>query len=190
MKYRYQSGAVIYEVQLDRHGDGYRVTVHGESGDAVAYDLEVLDSQPGALTLRFGEGRHPERRPAHGDEAESKDVVRPQVVYWGAEGETKWLSAGGCTYKLERPKERTGSERRAAASGGAGEDMLRAPMPAQVRAVQVAEGAAVEAGQTLLLLEAMKMEIKLASPRAAKVCRVLVRQGETVERDQILVELE
>ena len=46
------------------------------------------------------------------------------------------------------------------------------------------------AGQTLLLLEAMKMEIKLTSPRAGRVARLLAKQGETVERDQVLVELE
>ncbi len=165
MKYRYQSGDTVYEVLLERHGDGYRVTVNGET-----YDLEVLDAQPGALSLRIGQqdGR-----------------IRPQVVYWGAEGDVKWLSSGGCTYRLDRPKER----RRGAAGGSLAEDTLRAPMPAQVRAVQVAEGDAVEAGQTLLLLEAMKMEIKVSSPRAGRVARVLTKQGDTVERDQVLVEL-
>lgn len=192
MKYRYQAGeggdSAVYEVLLDRHGDGYRVSVSGESGDPVVFDLEVLDAQPGSLTLYFAPARHPERSGAPQEAAESKDVVRPQVVYWAAEGEARWLSSGGCTYRLERPKERAG--RRAAAGRSAGEDTLRAPMPAQVRAVQVAEGDKVEAGQTLLLLEAMKMEIKLASPRAARVARLYAREGTTVERDQVLVELE
>jgi biotin carboxyl carrier protein len=170
MKYRYQSGDAVYEVQLERHGDGYRVTVNGET-----YDLEVLDAEPGALSLRFGQ---------------EGSRIQPQVVYWGAEGDVKWLSSGGCTYRLDRPKERTSpGRRRGAAAGGLAEDTLRAPMPAQVRAVQVAEGDLVEAGQTLLLLEAMKMEIKLASPRTGRVARVLARQGDTVERDQVLVEL-
>ncbi len=179
MKYRYQSGeggaAVIYEVLLDRQGDGYRVTVDGES-----FHVEVLDAQPGALSLRFGAAEQASTPPGS-----AQDAFQPQVVYWGADGETKWLSSGGCTYRLERPRER----RRAATGGTAAEDTLRAPMPAQVRSVQVAEGDAVEAGQTLLLLEAMKMEIKLASPRAAKVARLLTKQGETVEKDQVLVEL-
>lgn len=171
MKYRYQSGDAVYEVLLERHGDGYRVTVNGE-----AYDLEVLDAQPGALSLRFGR---------------QGDPMRPQVVYWGAESDVKWLSSCGCTYRLDRPKERTGSGRRRGTAGGAlAEETLRAPMPAQVRAVQVAEGDAVEAGQTLLLLEAMKMEIKLSSPRRGRVARILARQGDTVERDQVLVELQ
>jgi biotin carboxyl carrier protein len=63
-------------------------------------------------------------------------------------------------------------------------------MPALVRAVQVAEGAAVQPGQTLLLLEAMKMEIRVASPREGIVARLLVRPGQTVAHGQVLAELE
>lgn len=166
MRYRYQSGNMIYEVLLERHGEGYRVTINGE-----AYEVGVLDAQPGVLSLRFGHQTGPSR---------------PQIVYWGAEGDTKWLSAQGCTYRLERPAPR----RSRAAPGPTGEDALRAPMPAQVRAVQVAEGDTVEAGQSLLLLEAMKMEIRLQSPRAGRVSRLLARPGDQVERDQVLVELE
>jgi biotin carboxyl carrier protein len=62
-------------------------------------------------------------------------------------------------------------------------------MPAQVRAVQVSEGDSVEAGQTLLLLEAMKMEIRVQAPHAGRVARLLARPGDTVERDQVLVEM-
>ena len=165
MKYRYQSGETVYEVLLEGHGGGYRVTINGER-----YEVEVLDAQGGAFTLRFAD----------------EDTVRPRVVHWGADGDAKWLSSGGCAYRLERPRER----RRGGAAGAAAENTLRAPMPAQVRGVQVSEGQEVAAGQTLLLLEAMKMEIKLASPRAGKVARILAKQGQTVEREQILVELE
>ncbi len=176
MKYRYQSGDVTYEVALERHGDGYRATLAWPSGQAIngeVYHLEVLDDQPGVFTLRF---------------CGQDGAFRPAAVYWGAEGDVKWLSSQGCTYKLERPAER-GARRSRGAAGGAPEDSLRAPMPAQVRAVQVSEGDAVEAGQTVLLLEAMKMEIRLQSPRGARVARLLAKQGDQVERDQVLVEL-
>jgi biotin carboxyl carrier protein len=164
--------------------------------------VEVLDAQPGAFTLRMesAAGRPstadvPAERPsAQGastadvpaERPSAQDAFGPRTVYWGAEGETKWLSSGGCSYRLDRPKER----RRGGAAAAAAENALRAPMPAQVRAVQVSEGDEVAAGQTILLLEAMKMEIKLVSPRPARVARLLAKQGQTVEREQILVELE
>jgi biotin carboxyl carrier protein len=62
-------------------------------------------------------------------------------------------------------------------------------MPAQVRAVQVAEGEQVEKGQTLLLLEAMKMEIRVRAPGAGRVARLLVSPGQAVEKEQVLVEV-
>ncbi|MCU0510349.1 MAG: hypothetical protein MUC34_18620 [Anaerolineae bacterium] len=182
MKYRYQSGETVYEVLLEGHGAGYRVTINGER-----YEVEVLDAQPGAFTLRMesAAGR-PSTADVPAERPSAQDAFGPRTVYWGAEGETKWLSSGGCSYRLDRPKER----RRGGAAAAAAENALRAPMPAQVRAVQVSEGDEVAAGQTILLLEAMKMEIKLVSPRPARVARLLAKQGQTVEREQILVELE
>jgi biotin carboxyl carrier protein len=67
---------------------------------------------------------------------------------------------------------------------------LTAPMPGQVRAVNVGEGDEVLKGQTLLLLEAMKMEIRVQAPRDGIVKKLLVKQGQTVERDQVLIEVE
>jgi biotin carboxyl carrier protein len=62
-------------------------------------------------------------------------------------------------------------------------------MPAQVRAVEAAEGDQVEKGQTLLLLEAMKMEIRIKAPSSGKVKRMLVKTGQTVDRNEILAEI-
>ena len=59
-----------------------------------------------------------------------------------------------------------------------------------MRAVQAAEGDLVEAGQTLLLLEAMKMEIRVHAPRDGTVKKLFVEQGQTVEREQLLIEVQ
>jgi biotin carboxyl carrier protein len=63
-------------------------------------------------------------------------------------------------------------------------------MPGQVRAVNVSEGDAVTKGQTLLVLEAMKMEIRIQAPRDGKIMKLFVKQGQTVEREQLLIEIE
>ena len=65
-----------------------------------------------------------------------------------------------------------------------------APMPGQVLAVKVAEGDEVEPGQTLVVLEAMKMENAVTAPAMATVTRVLVATGQQVQRGDALVELE
>ena len=62
-------------------------------------------------------------------------------------------------------------------------------MPAQVREVQVAAGERVEKGQTLLLLEAMKMEIRIKAPTGGLVKKLLVSSGQSVDKEQLLVEI-
>ncbi len=77
----------------------------------------------------------------------------------------------------------------AEAAGGAGEGSLDAPMPGTVIAVRTEAGAAVEAGETLVILESMKMEMSIQSPRDGTVESVLVAAGEQVERGSTLVAL-
>jgi biotin carboxyl carrier protein len=64
-----------------------------------------------------------------------------------------------------------------------------APMPATVVRVLVREGDRVEKGETLVLLEAMKMELPVRAPDAGVVAAVRCREGELVQPDTVLVEL-
>ena len=79
---------------------------------------------------------------------------------------------------------------RAAAGGGVaetGEFLLKAPMPGLVVAIPVEDGQEVTKGQVLLILESMKMQNELKSPRDGKVNRVKVKPGESVEQKQTLL---
>ena len=87
-------------------------------------------------------------------------------------------------YRLAKPAQSAPARNRSA--GGAG---LTAQMPGQVVQVLVAESDHVEAGQPLLLLEAMKMETQVTAPHAGTVARLMVQQGDTVERGQQLAEI-
>jgi biotin carboxyl carrier protein len=64
---------------------------------------------------------------------------------------------------------------------------LAAPMPGRVVRVLVEEGGSVEAGQGLVVVEAMKMENELRAPRAGRVHQVAVREGQAVETGALLV---
>jgi biotin carboxyl carrier protein len=67
---------------------------------------------------------------------------------------------------------------------------LAAPMPATVVKVLVQPGAEVKSGDSLIVLEAMKMELPLRAPGDATVKAVHCREGELVSPETILVELE
>ena len=75
----------------------------------------------------------------------------------------------------------------AAAADGPAE--IRAIIPGRVAAVRVVAGDAVEAGRTLLIVEAMKMQNELRAPRAGTVERVAVGEGQTIENGDVLVVL-
>ena len=66
---------------------------------------------------------------------------------------------------------------------------LSAPMPATVLKVLVAPGSTVRKGDTLIILEAMKMELPLRSSADATVAAVHCREGELVQPETVLVEL-
>lgn len=67
--------------------------------------------------------------------------------------------------------------------------IVRAPIPGRIGSVRVADGQAVEAGDPLVTLEAMKMENIVRAPRAGTIARVVVAAGTTVELGDALVEL-
>ena len=69
-------------------------------------------------------------------------------------------------------------------------DTVRAPLPALVVRVLVAEGAEVAAGQPLLVLEAMKMEQQVVAPRSGRIQEVRVRAGDTPGAGEVLVAFE
>lgn len=67
---------------------------------------------------------------------------------------------------------------------------IKAPMPGKVIDVIVKEGDTVEKGDAILILEAMKMENVLKAENACSIKKVHVNSSESVEKNQILVELD
>lgn len=67
---------------------------------------------------------------------------------------------------------------------------LKAPMPGLVKKILVGEQEHVQAGQNLLLLEAMKMENIIKSPQSGKIKRIAVQERQTVDKGQLLITFE
>lgn len=107
------------------------------------------------------------------------------MAYVSSDGAKRWVTVNGQTLMLT--KSSSAKRRGAGHDHGSG---LIAPMPGLVRSVSVVEAKAVRKGQTLLVLEAMKMEIRIQAPKDGMVKKLLVKQGQTVEREQVLIEIE
>lgn len=101
-----------------------------------------------------------------------------------------WID--GYNYDVEALDERTRTIRdlTAEAAGPTGPKPLSAPMPGLIVRVLVSAGDDVQAGEGLIVMEAMKMENELRSTGAGRVKRIAVTPGAAVEKGAILVELE
>ena len=78
-------------------------------------------------------------------------------------------------------------QRRGAQSSGSGE--VQAPMPGLIVEVIKQQGAAVSQGETLIILESMKMQNELKSPTDGVVGAVHVEAGQAVDKNDLLVEI-
>ena len=76
-----------------------------------------------------------------------------------------------------------------AAPVAAGGEPVNSPMPGTVLDVKVKVGDSVKSGDTLIVLEAMKMENAIVAPKDAKVVAIHVTKGQTVESGGALVSL-
>jgi biotin carboxyl carrier protein len=79
------------------------------------------------------------------------------------------------------------AERSGGLASETGEMSIKAPMPGLVVAVSVEVGQDVRAGQTVIILESMKMQNELKSPRDGVVQHINVASGQSVEQNKILV---
>ena len=76
-----------------------------------------------------------------------------------------------------------------AASAPAGAEKVTAPMPGTVLAGKVAVGQAVKKGETVVLLEAMKMENEIPAPRDGVIASISVNKGSSVQAGDLLLSL-
>jgi acetyl/propionyl-CoA carboxylase alpha subunit len=96
-----------------------------------------------------------------------------------------WFHYRGETYFSQKSK----SSRARKHEETSGED-IQAPMPGKITKVLVKDGQEVKAKQTLVVMEAMKMEYNLRANAEGKVKKVYCSENEQVVQDQLLVEFE
>lgn len=114
---------------------------------------------------------------------------RSEIVFVAGPPDDRWAFWNGRVFRgvktVEEPERRgTGARGHHVAQS------LTAPMPATVIKVLVAPGVPVKKGDSVLVLEAMKMELPVRAPADAVVTTVNCREGELVQPDKVLVELE
>jgi len=100
------------------------------------------------------------------------------------------LVIGSARYAIDVQDPRSLRTRRAAGETEAGPQKITAPMPGKIVRISVAVGDQVKAGQGVIVMEAMKMQNEMKSPKAGKVQKILVAEGATVNPGDVLAVIE
>jgi biotin carboxyl carrier protein len=159
---------VIFDATVE--GRSIRVEVRGGGG---RYSLS-LDASPLEVDL-VPTGRHFASLLVAGESHEVGIEKRPEGFVVHFPGDAVSVDLAEAARGVSAPVRRAHGPAR-----------LTAPMPGRVVRVLEATGAEVAAGQALVVIEAMKMENELKSPRAGRVLEVAVREGQAVEAGALL----
>jgi len=165
MIYEVTIGAKTHKVELLREGAVWRCKLNGKE-----FPVDAVATQNGMLSLMI-DGKSYEAR---------QDVTA---------GETQ-IAVGRQRFVVQVRDPRSFRSRRASDAGSQGPRKITAPMPGKVVRILAPPGTAVEAGQPILVIEAMKMQNELKSPKKGTVKKLIVSEGAAVETGQALGEVE
>jgi biotin carboxyl carrier protein len=149
-------------IELRRHNDGWQVSM-----DGVALDADATEIAPNVFSILLN--------------GESFEVrVAP------ASAGQLTLQTRHHEFIAEIADPRAWRGRRHGAVEAEGRQQILAPMPGKVVRLLVKVGDQVEAGQGLLVVEAMKMQNEVRSPKTGTVERLLAKEGQPVNAGQVL----
>jgi biotin carboxyl carrier protein len=167
MKWVVRRDGETSEIEVERRGDLFQVEIDGRQ-----HQVELIPLDGAVASLRV------------------LDSGRSFEIVYEHNGSRDWrVSIGQREFDLSilTPTEAIEA---VVAGRDKGPSRITAPIPGKVVAVKVAVGDQVVAGQSLVVLEAMKMENELAADQEGRVAAVHVEGGETVNGGELLVELE
>jgi len=165
MKYATAVGDETYIIEINREGE---ITIDGDTHRA---DLRAIDGL-GTYSLLIDDESHEALVEARGGEI---GVLLRGRFY---------------LIDVQDERERRLAEATRSFVAPAGEISIKSPMPGLIVAVRVEPSQNVRKGETLVILESMKMENELKAPRDGKVGVVRIQPRQAVEQGQILVTLE
>jgi len=166
MKYEVHMEGKTRVVELERHGAAWRITLDGQP---VAAD--AIEISPGVYSILL-EGHAHEVR-----------------VMSAPDGSLK-VQSGLYEFAAEVVDPRSWRGRRHGVLEAEGRQQILAPMPGKVVRLLVKAGDKVEAGQGLLVVEAMKMQNEIRSPKSGVVERLQAKEGQPVNAGEVLAWVE
>ena len=156
------SGKKLRTVELERDADRWKISLDGQP-----VDIDAVEIDPNTLSLLL-----------EGQSYEVRITPSPDGVLK--------LQTGLQEFTAEVVDPRAWRGRRHGALEVEGRQQIVAPMPGKVVRILVQAGDKVEAGQGLLVVEAMKMQNEIRSPKGGTIERLHVREGQPVNAGEVL----
>ncbi|MEI6455916.1 MAG: biotin/lipoyl-containing protein [bacterium] len=153
---------------LNRAGTRALIAVDGHK-----YDIDIVMVEPGVYSILY-KGRSFNIELIEG-ETSKKYIVNTFAKTFNAEiidAETKYIQSRSKGMEMEV------------------DNNIASPMPGKIVKIPVAVGEKVSAGQTLIVVEAMKMQSEFKSSGEKIVKEILVKEGDTVNAHQVMLKLE
>lgn len=165
MIYEVSIAEKTYRIELLRAASGWKCVVDGRE-----LPLDAALEQDGVLSLLL--------------EGKSYEVKQENVS-----GESQ-IVVDQQRFGVSVRDPRSFRSRQPSAEATHGVKKITAPMPGKVVRLLAAEGSTVEAGQSVIVIEAMKMQNELKAPKNGVIRRIKVAEGAAVEAGQSLAEVE
>jgi biotin carboxyl carrier protein len=162
MKFDVQISGKTRTVELERDADRWRISLDGQPIDA-----DAIEIAPNIFSILL-----------NGKSYEIRVTPSPDG--------TLTLQTGHLEFTAEVIDPRAWRGRRHGAVEAEGRQQVLAPMPGKVVRLLVRAGDTVEAGQGLLVVEAMKMQNEIRSPKRGTVERLLAQEGQPVSAGEVL----
>jgi biotin carboxyl carrier protein len=162
MKLEVIISGVTRVVELSRDGSRWRISV-----DGAALDADAVEVAPNTFSVLL--------------DGESHEVRAAPLPGGGVK-----LHTGLTEYTAEVVDPRAWRGRRHGSLEAEGRQQVSAPMPGKVVRILVKQGESVEAGQGIIVVEAMKMQNEIRSPKTGKVERLLAKEGQAVNAGEVL----
>jgi biotin carboxyl carrier protein len=167
LKLRVSVDGEEYALELRAEANGWQYTVDGVSTSGGF--TSIAEVMPGVFSVLLG--------------------TKSFTVHIASNGGELEVWSGSRRYRVSvtDTRDRSGAEGKPSAAGPV---EVRTQMPGKVVRVLVEPGAAVQAGQGLLIVEAMKMQNEMKSPKDGVVARINAREGATVAAGETLIVVE
>lgn len=140
--------------------------------DGKVFDAQVSQPEPGLFTIIINNKIYSTRAFRSGNSGNSEIIVNGKAISVSAQDKKSYQGKNG------------------SGGGAGGKSVISAPMPGKIVRILLKEGDDVEAKQGVIIVEAMKMQNEVLSPKTGKVASIKVTEGQVINAGDVMVVIE